>query len=46
MQVLVTLNSGQGVNLGPNFTLSANTGTIRCNMDMVQLVIVEYLAKI
>jgi hypothetical protein len=28
MVVLVTLNSGQGVNLGPNFTLSANTGTI------------------
>ena len=28
MLVLVTLNSGQGINLGPNFTLSANTGTI------------------
>jgi len=28
MVVLVTLNSGQGINLGPNFTLSANTGTI------------------
>ena len=28
MQVLVTLNSGQGVNLGPNFTLSANIGSV------------------
>jgi len=28
MIVLVTLNSGQGLNLGPNFTLSVNTGTI------------------
>ena len=31
MQVLVTLNSGQGGNLGPNFTLSANTGTVTPN---------------
>ena len=31
MVVLVTLNSGQGNNLGPNFTLSANTGTITPN---------------
>jgi hypothetical protein len=31
MQVLVTLNSGQGVNLGPNFTLSVNNGTITPN---------------
>jgi len=28
MIVLVTLNSGQGLNLGPNFTLNVNTGTI------------------
>jgi Fe-S cluster biogenesis protein NfuA len=28
MQVLVTLNSGQGFNLGPNFTLSVPSGTI------------------
>ena len=31
MQVLVTLNSGQGVNLGPNFTLSANIGSVTPN---------------
>lgn len=31
MLVLVTLNAGQGINLGPNFTLSANTGTVTPN---------------
>ena len=28
MNVLVTLNSGQGVDLGPNFTLNANIGSV------------------
>jgi predicted amino acid racemase len=28
MNVLVTLNSGQGADLGPNFNLTANVGSV------------------
>ena len=36
MNVLLTLNAGQGLSLGKNFTLSANSGTVVPNTATLQ----------